>query len=56
MIDAEDKLEIDVKKGIIKDITKSTEIEFSPLPDVMIKLLEDGGLVNHIKKYGDFNL
>ena len=55
-IDAGDELEIDVKKGIIKDITKSTEIEFAPLPDVMIKLLNDGGLVNHIKKYGDFNL
>ncbi len=56
LIDANDELEIDVKEGIIKDLTKSSEIKFSPLPDVMIKLLDDGGLVNHIKKYGDFNL
>lgn len=55
-IDAGDELEIDVKAGKIKDLTKNSEIEFTPLPDVMIKLLSDGGLVNHIKKYGDFNL
>ena len=27
-----------------------------PLPDVMIKLLNDGGLIEHIKKNGDFSL
>lgn len=56
LINAGDELELDVKNGVVKNITKSNEIKFSPLPDVMIKLLEDGGLVEHIKKYGDFNL
>lgn len=56
LIDAGDELELDVKNGLIKDLTKKIEIKFSPLPDVMIKLLEDGGLVNHVKKYGDFQL
>lgn len=56
LIDAGDELELDVKNGVIKDLTKNIEIKFSPLPDVMIKLLEDGGLVNHVKKYGDFQL
>src|SRR5574344_585969 len=56
LIDAEDELELDVKKGIIKDLTNNKTIEFSPLPDVMVKLLNDGGLVEHIKKYGDFKL
>ena len=56
LIDAPDELEVDIRKGIIKDLTKNTEIKFKPLPEVMIKLLEDGGLVEHIKKYGDFNL
>lgn len=55
-IDAGDDIELDVKNGIVKNLTKSTEIKFSPLPDVMIKLLADGGLVEHVKKYGDFNL
>lgn len=56
LIDAGDELELDVKNGIIKNLTKSSEIKFAPLPDVMIKLLADGGLVEHVKKYGDFNL
>lgn len=55
LIDAGDELELDVKNGIVKNLTKSCEIKFAPLPDVMIKLLADGGLVEHIKKYGDFN-
>lgn len=56
LIDAGDELELDVKNGSIKNLTKSIEIKFAPLPDVMIKLLADGGLVEHVKKYGDFNL
>lgn len=56
LIDAQDELEVDIRKGVIKDLTKNIEIEFKPMPEVMIKLLEDGGLVEHIKKYGDFNL
>lgn len=56
LINAGDELELDLKNGVIKNLTKNSEITFTPLPDVMIKLLEDGGLVEHIKKYGDFNL
>lgn len=56
LISTGDELELDLKKGIIKNVTKNSEIAFAPLPDVMIKLLEDGGLVEHVKKYGDFNL
>lgn len=55
-IDAKDELEVDIKAGVIKNITKNIEIKFTPLPDVMIKLLNDGGLIEHIKKHGDFEL
>lgn len=51
-----DELELDVKNGLVKNLTQNKEIPFAPLPDVMIKLLDDGGLVEHVKKYGDFNL
>lgn len=56
LIKAQDELELDIKNGIIKNITQNTEIKFAPIPDVMVKLLEDGGLVEHIKKHGDFQL
>lgn len=51
-----DELELDLASGIIKNITQGTEIEMTPLPDVMIKILNDGGLAKHIEKYGDFQL
>lgn len=56
LINAGDELELDVKNGVIKNLTQSSLITFSPLPEVMIKLLNDGGLVEHVKKYGDFKL
>ena len=56
LIAVADELEIDLKNGIVKNLTQKSEITFAPLPDVMIKLLNDGGLVEHVKKYGDFNL
>ena len=40
----------------LKNLTKGTITAIEPLPDVMIKLLEDGGLIEHIKKNGDLVL
>ena len=55
-IDAGDELELNIKEGILKDLTKNIELKITPLPDVMIKLLNDGGLVAHLNKNGDFKL
>ena len=55
-IDAGDELELNIEEGYIDNLTKGTMISIEPLPPVMIKLLEDGGLVEHIKKNGDFKL
>ena len=55
-IQAGDELELDIKKGVLKDLTGNFELEITPLPDVMIKLLNDGGLVEHLNKNGDFKL
>lgn len=55
-IDAGDSLELDIKNGILKDITKNITLKITPLPEVMIKLLADGGLVEHLNKNGDFKL
>ncbi len=55
-IDNGDELVVDIKNGIIKDLTKNIELKITPLPEVMIKLLEDNGLVSHLNKHGDFKL
>ena len=55
-IDEENMLEIDLRKGVVRNLTKNLEISFNPLPEVMIKILSDGGLVDHIIKNKGFNL
>lgn len=55
-IDAGDELEINLEAGVIKNNTKSTELTFSPLPKAMVNILDDGGLVSHIKKHNGFKL
>ena len=55
-IDAGDELDLDVKNGLLKNLTKGSTTMIEPLPDVMIRLLNDGGLIEHIKKNGDLIL
>lgn len=51
-----DQLEIDLEAGTVRNVTRDETLNFAPLPPVMVKILGDGGLVEHFKKYGDFNL
>ncbi|MHC4642298.1 MAG: 3-isopropylmalate dehydratase small subunit [Planctomycetota bacterium] len=45
-----DELEIDYKAGLIKNKTADVDIEFKPLPDFALEIINDGGLLEHIKK------
>jgi 3-isopropylmalate/(R)-2-methylmalate dehydratase small subunit len=55
-IDDGDELTIDLKKGEIKDKTNGKVLTFLPLSSFMRGLIEDGGIEEHIKKYGDFKV
>ena len=44
-----DEIDIDYKKGIINNKTQNTEIEFKPLPDFALDIINAGGLLEHIK-------
>ena len=55
-IDAGDELNVDIEQGIITNLSNGAVIQIEPIPPVMRKMLADGGLVEHIKKYGDFKL
>lgn len=55
-ISANDELELNIQDGFVNNLTTGEKIEFIPLPDVMIKLLNDGGLIAHLNKHGDFEL
>jgi 3-isopropylmalate/(R)-2-methylmalate dehydratase small subunit len=54
-IDEGDLLQVNLEKGIVLNRSKNLEIPITPLPQVMIKILSDGGLIKHFQKYGDFN-
>jgi 3-isopropylmalate/(R)-2-methylmalate dehydratase small subunit len=45
-----DEIEIDYKAGSIKNKTGGTTIRFNPLPDFALEIIQDGGLLGHIKK------
>lgn len=55
-IKAGDELAVDLERGVLKNMTQGKEITVQPLPPVMLKILADGGLAEHFRKYGTFNL
>ena len=46
-----DTLEIDLKLGKVSDLTNGVELSFSPMPEIMLRILNEGGLIPYIKKY-----
>ncbi len=55
-IEPGDVLEVDLDKGLVLDKTKNLKLAVKPLPKVMIKILQDGGLTAHFRKHGGFAL
>ncbi len=51
-----DELEVELATGIIKNLTSGKTLTFSKIPPVMLNILNEGGLLEYIKKNGDFKL
>ena len=51
-----DELEVDLKSGTIRDITNGNRLTFSKIPEVMLCILDEGGLLPYIQKHGGFKL
>jgi 3-isopropylmalate/(R)-2-methylmalate dehydratase small subunit len=56
LINDGDELEVDLAAGTIKDITNGNQSVFTEIPQVMLHILDEGGLIPYIQKYGDFRL
>ncbi|OGP92344.1 MAG: 3-isopropylmalate dehydratase [Deltaproteobacteria bacterium RBG_16_48_10] len=56
LIQERDELEIFLEEGRINNLTRKETLSFSPFPPMMKRILSDGGLVEHIKKYKDLKL
>lgn len=51
-----DELEVDLQRGTVRNLTKGTSHSGTKMPDVMIDILNEGGLVNYLKTNGTYRL
>ena len=51
-----DELEVDLEKGIINNLTNKAQLNFSRIPKVMLRILDEGGLIPYIKKYKSLDI
>ena len=49
-----DELEVDLERGSVKNLTNGTTVTFSQMPEIMLGILNEGGLIPYIEKYKDF--
>ncbi len=48
-----DTIELELERGRVRNLTTGAIIEFKPLPPIMARILEEGGLANYVRKHGD---
>ncbi|MDP2989873.1 MAG: 3-isopropylmalate dehydratase small subunit [Kiritimatiellota bacterium] len=51
-----DILEVDLTAGTVRDVTNGNQFTFGKIPEVMLRILDEGGLIPYIQKHGDFQL
>lgn len=50
-VDEGDEIEIDMEKGVLKDLNNSKEFEIKPLPEFMMGIMNEGGLISYLKNH-----
>lgn len=53
-IETGDLLRVDLKEGVIFNDTRGTTAAFDPLPEFLLSMIQDGGVFDHISKYGEY--
>lgn len=48
-----DALEIDLGVGLVHNVTTGARMSTSKLPEIMLRILQEGGLVAYVKKFGN---
>ncbi len=51
-----DQLEVDLEAGTVRDLTSGADLTFGKIPEVMLRILEAGGMIPYIKEHGDLEL
>lgn len=50
-VDEGDNIEIDMEKGVLKDLNNSNEFKIKPLPEFMRGIMNEGGLISYLKNH-----
>ena len=55
-IDDGDQLNVDLAAGTVIDVTNGAVLNFGKIPQIMIDILNEGGLLSYMQKHGEFRL
>jgi 3-isopropylmalate/(R)-2-methylmalate dehydratase small subunit len=55
-IGAGDELGVNLTTGVVTDLTNGAKLTFGKIPEVMLDILNEGGLIPYITKHGGFEL
>ena len=47
---------MDLKAGTIRDVTNGNRLTFGKIPEIMLRILDEGWLLPYVQKYGGFKL
>ena len=53
-IDDMDELELNLETNVIRNLSKGLNIEIKPIPDIMRKILDNGGVIEYFKEHSGF--
>ncbi len=51
-----DELEVNLAAGEINNLTNNVQLNFNRIPQVMLRILDEGGLIPYIKKYKSLDI
>ena len=51
-----DELAVDLAAGTVRNVTRGKQLTFGKIPEVMLHILGEGGLIPYIQKHGGFKL
>jgi len=48
------EVEVDLDRGLVVDRTSGERYQATKMPEVMVRILNAGGLVNYLRQHGDY--
>jgi 3-isopropylmalate/(R)-2-methylmalate dehydratase small subunit len=51
-----DRLALNLEAGLVRNLTQGTTVGCRPFPPVMLAILQEGGLVAHLRKHGGYRI